>query len=553
MGKKYFVAVMFAFFVFGLATSAVFAENALETAAKAKVAQIQKLQDAGNWPAVVTYSRNFVEWARYNGGHFLDAYTLPVYDTLAAAREKEGLYDYSANIIREKHSWKPDPANVEKVMTYEKKGIEQADFFQKSLAFQSDRITVGNDILKLTEQRATLVNALLAKASISQADLTALQGALASLSTQIDAKKSDLAAKKDTYLKAIDQYQKDGVIFTAEQNHVLSVRSQAAGSIQTKIDSVEKTVQDGVLKINQKFQFSWPGLEDLLSNMKDLQTKIMALQQQMLAIMAKNPLSADDKKNLLALKSQLDQYMIAHNKVMADIVKAFMTTSIFSKLSQDQQTKYIDIFRVILDAQNVINSDNKIIADFISKMDTQAAFGDLNGDGKVDQGDLPLMIKYVLAGNVTDKVADLNGNGKVDWNDYMLLREMVNGTRKTAPVDPANIAGDLNGNGAVDEGDLDWMIKMYFNPDLYAGTAFKKIADINGDGKFDIQDIITIVNQINRVTPVSAAAPATGTDTTTGVAASGTVVEDNSGQATGATNNASTGTGTSAGSLRQGF
>jgi hypothetical protein len=59
--------------------------------------------------------------------------------------------------------------------------------------------------------------------------------------------------------------------------------------------------------------------------------------------------------------------------------------------------------------------------------------GDLNGDNKINAGDLLILRRYILgiidsipAGDALE-VADLNGDGRIDAGDYSILRRYLMG------------------------------------------------------------------------------------------------------------------------------
>ena len=78
-------------------------------------------------------------------------------------------------------------------------------------------------------------------------------------------------------------------------------------------------------------------------------------------------------------------------------------------------------------------------------------YGDVNGDGNVNNRDLGILQQYLNEWEVTvdTEAADLNGDGKVNNRDLGLLQQWLNGWEVTL-ADEA----DINGDGAVNNKDL---------------------------------------------------------------------------------------------------
>lgn len=62
------------------------------------------------------------------------------YNTFSNAQSMQGYYQNAANTIRESNSWKANPANIDKVMSYEQKDLAQAEYFTKTIAFHDKKI-----------------------------------------------------------------------------------------------------------------------------------------------------------------------------------------------------------------------------------------------------------------------------------------------------------------------------------------------------------------------------------------------------------------------------
>jgi len=516
--------------------------------AKVWAERIANLERERKFANVESQTQQFVNWLkRYDKNYpALDSFIETAYNQKASAEANQGKYNEAGNTIRESHAWKPNPANIDKVLKYEQKDLAQREFFNKTLEFQNKRIEIQRSILNLARVKEKLIQNFLKMKDVTKEQLETLQGQLKRLTGKITALRTELNDFFAAFSKDTEKFRKDEIIFNHRQAFAINQKARVAGRLIDAINGAESRVAKGLTEITEKFKFSWPGLEDMLGKMKDLQVKIMDIQKQMLAIMDKKPLTDADKAKLMELKAQLDKLVTDHDKLLRDIETAFMDTKTFSKLSSDQQVKFMEMFKVIRDANNVIDLTNAKIDAFLKEMNVK--FGDLNGDGKVDRLDMATMIrKFLLAPpwfrfkRLYDKAADLDGDGQITWADYNLLKEAVIGDRKTFPVDPANLTGDMDGNGKLDNEDVYDIAKFLSDPKSFP-KVFVKIADMNGDGKVDILDISALIQKITSV--ISEPAPAPGG---TGVATVAPLI-GGTGAATGVTTG-DTGTGDAADSL----
>lgn len=493
-------------------------------------------------------TQKFISWLKKYDQNYprLESFIATAYNQKATAEAKQGKYNEAANTIRESHAWKPNPGNIDKVMKYEQNDAAQREYYAKALEFQNKRIELKRQILNLVQQKEKLVNELLKAKDVTKEQLEKLQASLKELSAKVAALRKEQSEVHATYVKDTEKFRKDGILFNARQSAVINAKAQTAAKLVTAIGQVETRVAKGLLTITEKYKWSWSGLEELLGKMKDLQVKIMDLQKQMLGIMDKKPLSEADKKKLLELKEQLDKLLEEQNKVMADLEKAFMDTKTFNKLTADQQAKYLEMFKTIREAENVIEKTTAKIEAFLKQMVVK--YGDLNKDGKIDALDLAQMVRLLIG--IRPMIwpwnpipaADLDGDGHLTWADYNLLKEAVGGDRKTFPVDPENKRGDMDGNGVLDHEDVYMVAKYITDPKSFA-KIYGKVADVNGDGKVNMEDLSTLIKNIT--TPV---VPVTKDDTV----ASDTAVATGSGDASGVTTG-DTGTGDAADTLDSGY
>ena len=162
--------------------------------------------------------------------------------------------------------------------------------------------------------------------------------------------------------------------------------------------------------------------------------------------------SDDDKKKINDLKADLDKQIAEHDKLLAELENAFMDSKTFNGMTVDEQRKYMALFQVIRDADNVIDKTLAKINGLIKEMNFK--FGDLNSDGKIDKHDLAQMLKLVAfpiapffrPPAVYNKAADLDGDGVkemvVETHSRMWILDAPTGAVKQFykwDVSPANV------------------------------------------------------------------------------------------------------------------
>ena len=127
----------------------------------------------------------------------------------------------------------------------------------------------------------------------------------------------------------------------------------------------------------------------------------------------------------------------------------------------------------------------------------EIVYGDVNGDGAVDQADADELYKYVFDGEkIPEEVADaadVDGNGKVDADDYNALLEKAELPKDYVP-EPEKVAGDMNVDGELTKEDAD-ALYHFLN-----GTGEKDEnadADVNGDGKVNNDDYAELLKKLD--------------------------------------------------------
>jgi Holliday junction resolvasome RuvABC endonuclease subunit len=465
------------------------------------LARIKVLEKEGKFAQAENQANMFVTWTKGVEKKYPKVTPLikEGYNTQANAEAKQGKYNEAANTTRAQYAWKADSALIEKVMKFEQNDLDQRTFYNKSVEFHQKVYENRRKINGLLQEKYNLTKALLANKTVTKEQLEKLQTQLKDLSKQVADLRATNKDLQEQFAKDTEAFKKDEIVFTATQNSKVNALAKKAADQATANGKLETAGNELLVKVSEKYQMSWDGLEEKLGKMKDAQLKAMDLQKELLALFDQKPLTDDAKKKIKDLKEQLDKLMGEHNQLLADIEKAFMDTKTFNKLTIDQQRKYMEMFRVIREATTVITKTNAIIDKKIEEMNRK--FGDLNGDGKIDKTDLAIIVRHLVGIRPMihpwnpNPAADLDGDGNLSWADYNLLREAVFGDRKFFPVDPEAPKGDMNGDGSFDNDDLMLVVRIMSNPKAFAASLVK-LADLNGDGKVDYSDITDLIKKI---------------------------------------------------------
>lgn len=119
-----------------------------------------------------------------------------------------------------------------------------------------------------------------------------------------------------------------------------------------------------------------------------------------------------------------------------------------------------------------------VAASTIAPVSRSVKKGDLNGDGKIDNNDLPIIIDLyfgVKQPTASQKITgDVNNDGKINLSDVTLLRLKLN-----------NKKGDMNIDGNVDSKDLDVLMAYLQGKSKDINVL---LADVNEDGTVNITD-----------------------------------------------------------------
>lgn len=147
---------------------------------------------------------------------------------------------------------------------------------------------------------------------------------------------------------------------------------------------------------------------------------------------------------------------------------------------------------------------------------TPAAIGDISLDGRINTKDVGRINSY-LAGKTTLteqqlKNADVNADGKVDETDkFLLIRfcyELLPNTLPTEPINYYTLYGDINEDGTITQDDINLLSEHLVGTSLLTTEQSIKNADINGDGTIKALDMSILSKMIERgdepsLTPVT--------------------------------------------------
>ncbi len=253
------------------------------------------------------------------------------------------------------------------------------------------------------------------------------------------------------------------------------------------------------LGIVGKFNLEWSGLIDNIKKLAEIQKKILEFQAKIMALPVIAGIEA--AKIYLELTTALSQAMYEYGLLLAEIEKSLVVKGILagSKVIQG-------LINGVLGAQDLIAQNNRAIQNAVK--DHIAVWGDLTGDGVVDEKDLRSFdigrfIAYIPA-------YDLDGNGFVNDTDRRMLQEAVDGRRKVFPADPKYPVGDLNGDGNVDSKD-ETAMKDFVSSGRKPTPQILRIADVNKDGTVDKSDQEAISKKTPSQAPVESGSPSGAT------------------------------------------
>lgn len=145
-------------------------------------------------------------------------------------------------------------------------------------------------------------------------------------------------------------------------------------------------------------------------------------------------------------------------------------------------------------------------------------YGDVNMDGKIDESDANFIQKAIVSKEVKltamqKEIADVDGNGEVLVADstyiYKYIRGYADESSRTGKISQIlngcrYLYGDMNRNGVYDKSDVD-LLESLINTENYTAE-LRELADVNGDGNIDANDVAIIrafivneTGEVNRI------------------------------------------------------
>lgn len=117
--------------------------------------------------------------------------------------------------------------------------------------------------------------------------------------------------------------------------------------------------------------------------------------------------------------------------------------------------------------------------------------GDMDGNGKLDDNDVAMLLDISLGKVEPDANAllrgDLTGDGQITIKDVKQLLKEINNYR---------VVGDVNKDGLINEEDSNLILDISLGK-VEPDANMKYRADIDGDGQVTIKDVRQLLNQIN--------------------------------------------------------
>ena len=145
-------------------------------------------------------------------------------------------------------------------------------------------------------------------------------------------------------------------------------------------------------------------------------------------------------------------------------------------------------------------------------------YGDVNMDGKIDESDANFIQKAIVSKEVKltamqKEIADVDGNGEVLVADSTYIYKYIHGyadesfrTGKMTRIlnGCRYLYGDMNRNGVYDKSDID-LLESLIDTENYTAE-LRELADVNGDGNIDANDVSIIrsfianeTGEVNRI------------------------------------------------------
>ena len=499
--RTFVVAMVFVLVCAGY--GAIFAEgikmlapDMAEKVIKNKMATIDNLVKQGRFEEALKNSENLENWVKTQRPEVISKHLEKIQTGQVEIQEKQGNYDAAA-AKAEQAGKENKSAEIQKKAESSKQNVAaQKELFQKQMDFASKIHDKDMEIYNLVKKRDQALKELSGKKpeEISKAKLAELQSLMKKTASEIAAKEKERAALFGDWNSLMEKY-KD-VTLSSEMVEKLEDKIQNLEKIQENLKIAQQDINFRYEDLTANAKVGWTGFSDKLAETYKMQKDMLDLQKKMKELAGKGKLSGEDMKAFMALKSQYVQLKSQVDEKMNDLQKTFEDAKGFDDLNPEAAGRLKGLFQDVKKSRDFLAENEKKLDSMARKIDYH--YGDVNGDGVVDQEDLAILQKIpqvgfkkaletAKGGKIDLLAADVDGDGRVTLNDRKLMEDKIRGIRKTFPVDPKNIPGDMNGNGVIDKADAKRLESAMKNPDTTM-SSFKNVADMNGDGKVNDAD-----------------------------------------------------------------
>jgi|GEM_PF-2369336 len=471
------------------------------------VKRLAVLESQKDYAGLRSSVSNFYLWLQLNKSKDGDVYKnniVQVYKFNAAGLCGQGYYATAATAVRNGYQTaKAANAKVDGLLELaiqcDAQKVTRDEYYRTIRTYQNAKAEMNKALLDLMTQKQKIIDELLQSGRKLTSDtLKALQDKIKELNTKITSKRLEIAKADVAHTAILDDKKYAGIILNPQLTANIEAAEKAHQEMESRITSIEVSVQKGLLTLAEKAAHSWEGLEGRMSELSKLQKEINDLQKELLALLAKKPYSDDAKASIRKLNARLGKLSAEFAKNMVGIEDDFMNAKTFNALAAKEMLAFKEQLVVLMKAGDEIEQTNAQIEKLIVAMEKETAkLGDLNGDGKIDVKDLLVLVRNLGKNASVMPSADLDGDGKISITDYLFIREAVLSGRTVFPADKNYQQGDLNGDGRIDWADLLKLAQVTHqagkNGIHFVSSPWLDQYDINGDKVINTEDFQALV------------------------------------------------------------
>ncbi|MBF0408340.1 MAG: hypothetical protein HQM10_13400 [Candidatus Riflebacteria bacterium] len=429
-----------------------------------------------------------------------------VFDAKGNSHESIGEYVKASVVYQHAYEFTKDSKWVIAKIEADKNHDKQATFFGQKKGFLKEHKQLSGKLVTNAEKKNRLVDTFIknhAKKPPTKEQMTKLRTDLKKIVEERKTLLDDMTKTRESFQKVANAVWKDGIRLNNDQNTSLASFSVQIDENLAKSDKLTRDANEKVLKIAEQFKQTWPGLLEAVTQMNSIMTKLSKLQDEFIELSGKKPLTDADLDKLRHLKQEIAALTKSMDKLLEDLVEAFMNSEVFANLTDEQQNQLLNSIVEFFNKKTEIDGKNERIEELWLAIKSDKIIGDLNKDGFIDKEDLAILHNIIGRFPIKEgetgfsKSYDFDGNGVITMTDYYLLTQAVNGARKFFPIDPECQVGDWNGDGKVNETDV-LAISNHIIHGINPKTALGKIADFNKDGKTTLDDVIAIAKHVSQ-------------------------------------------------------